>query len=388
MSDALRELNQGIRGTPAESDVDMRSAMRIIDDGDGQFDQAPGEEQEVVGQEPKLIEGDEPGQEPEGAEPEPEPEPKPQQKKPVQKGKQRDSEPTESQKRRLDSAFGKIAERDRQIEQFRVQLTEQTKVIQQLQADAKLKNNPWLAQAKERLEAGDTPEYAEAEAQRLEAEGDKEGANIARRLAHHMRSLQGEAQQESLRQEEAKAQTAWRQLPFGTPEFDRAVTFLKPGPVDASGNGPGKEFNDAWSYAEDNLIKRKEQSPDAWDRECAKQFRDHNSEFGKRLIFFLNQTDYGRAFAGYALGMLPSFDIVKMTMIIDHSQAKLKKLEAENARLRGFTSPAASAPMGGSNYRTNGSLPNRAEDPAAFEQEFSRLPLEQQKAYIRSREAA
>lgn len=394
MSDQMRELN-GKPPLDNNEEIDTRNAMRQLADGDIGFDEPPGQEtQETETQEPEYLDPTEPKEHKEEQKPEPKKQEQP--KKRQLSDKRVDESLSEAQRRRLNSAFDRIKARDadfaameaRFAEQQR-QFAEQQKIISDLQSKAKLEANPMLKRANELLDVGWTPENAEAEAEERRKDGDKEGYDVGRALARHMRNIAAEREAEARNSQENQLRTQWRQLPYGTPDFERAVSQLKPGAVDANGQGPGKEFNDCWEFAADQMVQRKKASADPWDQECVKQYQDPKSEFGQRLTYFLRSTDFGRNVSQHPLGIVIAFDIVKMDMRIYHQDLKLKKLQEENARLRGYTSPAvASLSGGGREYAPTESLPERSENPREFERQFSKLKPEEMRAYIRRNESA
>jgi len=375
----MRELN-GKEPLDMNEKIDTRNAMRQLNDGDIGFDEPPGQETRTETQEPEYIDPSE--QKTQKEEQEPKPEPKQPLKKPI-KGKP-PIDQTEAQKRRVDAAYARLAERDKDFEALRQQFADQQKVIADLQSKAKLEANPMLKRANELLDVGWTPENAEAEAEERRKEGDREGYDVGRALARHMRNIQQEREAEARNSQETQLRQQWRTLPYGTPDFEKAVSQLKPGAVDQQGEGPGKEFNDCWEFAASEMVRRKQASADPWDQECVKQYQDPKSEFGQRLTYFLRSTDFGRNISQHPLGIVVAFDIVKMDMRIYHQDLKLKKLETENARLRGYTSPSVGALSGGGReFTPTESIPERSENPREFERQFSKLKPEEMRAYIR-----
>lgn len=293
----------------------------------------------------------------------------------------REAKAKDAEKRRIDSAFAKAAAAEKERNELLAKFDAQEKRIKEMEQQQRLAANPLLKDAIDLLGQGYKPEDAEAHANALAAQGDHDGAAIARNVARHMREAQAEQQKTQQAEAQAKAQSEWRNIPYGTIEFDNAVLRLQPG---------SQDFNDAWSKVEAELVEARKKSPDPWDQECAKQFYDHNSEFGKRMEYFL-KTPMGQAFSKSALGMIPSWHMVKQTMIIDTQAAVIANLKSEIQKLNGFTglgsgSPvnggAVSAPAAGYEPRNGGSA-HSAEDRRAFES----LPLERQRAWIRSRES-
>jgi hypothetical protein len=363
MSEALRALNDGL--------MDFDSVAGIEEPGQQPSD-APEPQQPEV-QEP---EGNEPEGQPEGQEPEGQPEPKEQ---PLSKHKQAKTKQAweAREKARADKLKAELQAREQENAQMRQEFAKQQAEIAKFQREAKLNANPLMKRANELLEANYSIEAVEAEANRREAQGDQEGADISRAIAMHMRGLVEEAHQTKEAQQAQAAQTQWRNLSYGTPEFDQAVQSLKPGT---------QEFHDAWATVENNLVEWKAKSQDPWDQECAKQFSNQKSEFGQRLNHFLHNTDLGRHFKNNAEGMIPSFEWCKKDMILDHQAAAIRKLREENDRLRGHTSPSSGMPINGNSYRGN-ALPNKAENPDDYYKSFERLGLDEMKKVLRSRES-
>jgi hypothetical protein len=361
----------------------MSEALRALNDGLMDFDSTPGIEE--PGQQPSDApephqpevqepEGNEPEGKPEGQEPEGQTEPK----EPAKGHKQNKTKQAwaEREKARADKLKADLQARDQAIAQMQQEYAKQQAEIAKFQREAKLNANPLLKRANELLETGYTVEAVEADANKREAQGDQEGAEIARTIAMHMRGLGHEAQQTKEAQQAQAAQTQWRNLPYGTPEYDQAVQSLPPG---------SEEFHQAWAHVEQNLVAWKAKSQDPWDQECARQFSDQKSEFGQRLNYFLHNTDFGRALKKNAEGMIPAFDICKQNMIVDYQAAEIRKLREENDRLRGHTSPSSGMPVNGNSYRGQ-QLPSKQENPDDYFRSFERLGLDEMKKVLRSRE--
>jgi len=259
---------------------------------------------------------------------------------------------------------------------MRQEFAKQQAEIAKFQREAKLNANPLMKRANELLEANYSIEAVEAEANRREAQGDQEGADIARTIAMHMRGLGQEAQQTREAQQAQAAEKAWRNYSYGTHEYDQALQSLRPGT---------EEFNQAWAHVEQNLVDRMSKSPDPLDQECARQFSDKNSEFGQRLTHFLTQNDVGRYVSKNAEGMIAAWGICKMSMMIDRMGTENRKLREENDRLRGHTSPSSGMPVNGNSYRGQ-QLPSKQENPDDYYKSFERLGLDEMKKVLRSRE--
>ena len=362
----------------------MSDALRALNDGAMEFDSVSGiddPEQQTAPEQPEVQEGYEPeapeegaGEEPESPDQPQEPEVRPQDRK----GKKSSAKDwAEREKRRADKAANDLRARDSQIAEMQRQFAQQQAEIAKLNRQIKLEGNPQLKHAARLLEEGWKPENVEAEAARKEAQGDQEGADIARQIAMHMRNLEKETAQSQEAQQAQQAETAWRNIPYGTTEFDNAVGQLKPGT---------EEFNQAWAFVEQNLVKVKSSSQDPWDQECARQFSDPKSEFGQRLNYFFRNTAFGKEVGKHAEGVILAFDICKMSMIIDHQAAELRKLREENEAYRGATSPSSGMPVNGESYRP--SLPDPRQNRDGFLAGFERLGTDEMRRVLRSREAA
>src|SRR6266446_9338085 len=322
----------------------MSEALRALNDGAQAFESEPQEGAELESQDFHSVVSDAP-QEGADATPETEPEQQPEaeKKEPKKLSKfELQKAAKERDKRRADQAYAKLQQAEEQRRQVLEETARLKAELQQQAEKARVQANPILREAVDLIDQGYKPEDVEAEAQRLEANGDTEGARGARAIAIQMRN---HAQAESMRAQQAQAeqsQTAWRNYQFGTPEFDQALGNLKPG---------NQEFDDAWGTVEQGIIDRCKTSQDPIDQEIAKTFRDHNSSFGKSMVEFLNRTPMGNAFKKFALGMLPAVDIVKQKLVIERQQATIQQLTQELQRTRGLTAIASSAPAG----YTNGS---------------------------------
>jgi hypothetical protein len=297
----------------------------------------------------------------------------------------REKKAKESENQRFQKAQAKAAQAEKEKAELTQKYREQEARIAAMEQQQRVNSDPILKQATDLVQKRYAPEDLEREAARLEAQGDHEGASTARAIARQMQNVVADQQAQQQAQEQQQAQGSWRQYEYGTEKFDDAAGQLKQGT---------QEFSDCWATAETNLVQQRDQSQDPWDKECAKQFRDKNSEFGKRMQYFLTQTAYGRGLSKHALGILPAFDIVKMSMVIDTQRGELTKLRNEVKKLRGFTSPGAGAPVNGSNGHSRGFDPNRFDvqkDSSGKltrqgEVEFAKLSPDQMRQYLRSRE--
>jgi len=320
----------------------MSEALRALNDGAQAFESEPQEGAELESQDFHSVVSDAP-QEGADATPETEPEQQPEaeKKEPKKLSKfELQKAAKERDKRRADQAYAKLQQAE---EQRRQVLEENARLKAEAQAQAekaRVQADPILREAVSLLGQGYKPEDVEAEAQRLDAAGDSEGARGARAIAIQMRNHlqhEGNRTQQQLAQQ---SQTAWRNYAFGTVEFDQAAAFLKPG---------NQEFDDYWGTVEQGLIERCKASQDPLDQEIGKTFRDHNSAFGRSMVEFLNRTAFGQAFKKHALGMMPAFEMVKQKLVIERLQTANQQLTQELNKARGLTSIAPSAPAGYAN---------------------------------------
>jgi hypothetical protein len=363
--------------------------MRILNDGDGGFDKPPGGMPGGDAEEAEAPSGAEttPSVETSAHEPAESPELESDGAEPAkEKGKllskfelarakkERDRVKEDGRFQKAQAKAAEEAQARYAAEQRALQLEAQ---VRQAQEQARINSNPMLREAVNLINQRETPENVEAEAKRLRETGDEEGAKAGFEIARLMRLEIGDRKLAQETESQRASEGQWKQVQFGTPEFDASAMLLKPNTED---------FDQCWGLCERNVVARDEASQDPFERQCAKEYRDQNSPLGQRLNFFFRQTGMGREFGKKAVGFIPGYEIVKAYYRVDILNAKLAKLEAENQRLRGHTSIGASAPTsengvnGSSRY--NGNAQASRDDARAF----SSLSLEEQRRFLRSRE--
>jgi hypothetical protein len=352
----------------------MSEALRAMQDApDDAFQPEPIEGESAEFTQPESAEPDAPQTVTETPQAESEPESPKKEKEPKKLSKyELEKARLERDKRRADQAYAKLQQAEEQKRQVLEENARLKAEAKQAAEKARIDSNPVLREAVSLLGQGYKPEDCEAEAVRLDANGDIEGGRGMRAIAIQMRNhLDTQAKAGQAEQAEA-SQTAWRQYQFGTAEFDKAGYALKPG---------NQEFDDYWATVETGLIERCKASSDPIDQEIGKTFRDHNSPFGRRMVEFLSRTAIGQAFKNHALGMVPAFDMVKQAVINDHLLRLNQQLTQELNKYRGLTSFAPSAPAG----YTNGSSEPHYMAPDLSLADLQRLDMDKFRQRLRSR---
>jgi hypothetical protein len=361
----------------------MSEALRALADAEDAAFDSPPDTQETEQQTPESPQT--PDQTPDEGDPSTQEERQPDEKEP--KGEQKEPQKgkklskfelakreKEKDRKRADQAYAKAAKAAEEAAQARAEAEHYRQEAEAAKRQAKIDSNPALKQAINLLEQGYTPEDLEKDAKELENQGNFEGAKGSRAIAAQMQRAIEQQQRESYEQQARRAQDQWQHLDFGTPEFDAAA-----GMINRDQNP--EAFDACWSKVEQGLLNQLQESSDPLDKELASQFADPNSEFGKRMTFFLRNTAFGNGFRQHALGILPAYDMVKATIREDQLRADNEKLRAELTRLRGHTSLGTSAPA---SYVNGGSKNHLA--PELSIDEFASLPVDKMRERLRARE--